>query len=293
MSFNSTGVPLLNDLYAGTDFSSLNWFEKQWAHWYIMIGDPIIATGLMSFIMHEVCPIPSPFILSTQLFFLVDCLFRTLHPVDHHRRCAVLPKVETTAYKNTYGRRTVGLHQIRSVLALRYWATWCKFYFVVIWRCLLTCPVHRSGSSTPWQKHSACRLTSCPSPHGRLWCHRSHSSFSSRTFSTTVVGYLLCYIYIQRVSEFLVIAHKLLHTGPLYKHIHKLHHQHAAPFGLAAEYAHPVETLILGAGTLSGPLLYCWYMREFHILTMYIWVVLRLFQAIDAHSGYGMYLLHF
>ena len=79
----------------------------------------------------------------------------------------------------------------------------------------------------------------------------------------------------------------MLHLGPLYKHIHKLHHQYAAPFGLAAEYAHPVETLILGAGTLSGPLLYCWYTANFHILTMYVWVVLRLFQAIDAHSGYG------
>lgn len=84
-------------------------------------------------------------------------------------------------------------------------------------------------------------------------------------------------------------AHQMLHTGILYKHIHKLHHQYAAPFGLAAEYAHPVETLILGAGTLSGPLLYCWYTRNFHILTMYVWVILRLFQAIDAHSGYGIY----
>jgi methylsterol monooxygenase len=88
----------------------------------------------------------------------------------------------------------------------------------------------------------------------------------------------------------LVVAHKMLHTGILYKHIHKLHHQHAAPFGLAAEYAHPVETFILGAGTLSGPLLYCWFTRSFHILTMYVWVVLRLFQAIDAHSGYGMHI---
>lgn len=39
---------------AGTDFSKLNWLESQWAAWYMWIGNPIIATGLMSFIMHEV-----------------------------------------------------------------------------------------------------------------------------------------------------------------------------------------------------------------------------------------------
>jgi methylsterol monooxygenase len=58
MSFNTTSVPFQHDFYPGIDFSSLNWFEKQWAAWYIAIGDPIIATGLMSFIMHEVCLFP-------------------------------------------------------------------------------------------------------------------------------------------------------------------------------------------------------------------------------------------
>lgn len=83
-------------------------------------------------------------------------------------------------------------------------------------------------------------------------------------------------------------AHQALHYGPLYKRIHKLHHKYSAPFGLAAEYAHPVETFTLGAGTIGGPLLYCYLTQNLHILTMYIWVTLRLFQAIDAHSGYGM-----
>lgn len=83
-------------------------------------------------------------------------------------------------------------------------------------------------------------------------------------------------------------AHQALHYGPLYKRIHKLHHKYSAPFGLAAEYAHPVETFTLGAGTIGGPLVYCWLTGNLHILTMYIWVTLRLFQAIDAHSGYGV-----
>ena len=82
-------------------------------------------------------------------------------------------------------------------------------------------------------------------------------------------------------------AHQLLHTPLLYKHIHKLHHKYSAPFGLAAEYAHPLEVMILGMGTIFGPLLYCWFKPNLHIVTVYMWITLRLFQAIDAHSGYG------
>lgn len=36
--------------------------------------------------------------------------------MDHYRRYAILPEVETTAYENTFSCRAVGLHQIRSVL---------------------------------------------------------------------------------------------------------------------------------------------------------------------------------
>jgi hypothetical protein len=43
------------ELYAGTDFSALNWAERQWVSWYLLIGDPVIATGLASFLLHEVC----------------------------------------------------------------------------------------------------------------------------------------------------------------------------------------------------------------------------------------------
>jgi len=82
-------------------------------------------------------------------------------------------------------------------------------------------------------------------------------------------------------------AHQALHTGILYKHIHKIHHKYSAPFGLAAEYAHPAEVFILGTGTILGPLLYCYFMRDLHICTVYVWIFLRLCQAIDAHSGYG------
>ncbi|RIA96102.1 C-4 sterol methyl oxidase [Glomus cerebriforme] len=80
--------------------------------------------------------------------------------------------------------------------------------------------------------------------------------------------------------------HRLLHYGPFYKYIHKKHHEYSAPFGLAAEYAHPLEVLILGAGTIGGPLLWVSITHNLHLITVFIWISLRLFQAIDAHSGY-------
>ena len=80
--------------------------------------------------------------------------------------------------------------------------------------------------------------------------------------------------------------HRALHWGPLYKNIHKIHHQYSAPFGMAAEYASPIEVAILGFGTVGVPLVWCGLTGDLHVLTMYTWIVLRLFQAIDAHSGY-------
>lgn len=93
-------------------------------------------------------------------------------------------------------------------------------------------------------------------------------------------------INILHVHRSLALAHQALHYGPLYRNIHKLHHRYSAPFGLAAEFAHPLEILILGMGTVGGPLLYCYLTHNLHIVTVYIWIILRLHQAVDAHSGY-------
>ena len=64
MSLNVTAAAhyaSFEETYANIDFSSLNWIEKKWAAWYILIGNPVIATGLMSFLLHEV-----GFVLSTR-----------------------------------------------------------------------------------------------------------------------------------------------------------------------------------------------------------------------------------
>merc|ERR1711991_1198512 len=75
--------------------------------------------------------------------------------------------------------------------------------------------------------------------------------------------------------------HRFLHWGPLYKHIHKLHHDYSAPFGMAAEYAHPIETFFLGFGTMLGPILFASHLSE-----VWIWLCVRLLQTVEVHSGY-------
>ena len=50
----SAGKSTMQSLYANTDFSQLNWAESLWAAWYLYFNDPVIATGLASFLLHEV-----------------------------------------------------------------------------------------------------------------------------------------------------------------------------------------------------------------------------------------------
>eukprot|EP01122_Echinamoeba_exundans_P003715 TRINITY_DN1378_c0_g2_i1.p3 TRINITY_DN1378_c0_g2~~TRINITY_DN1378_c0_g2_i1.p3 ORF type:complete len:130 (+),score=34.35 TRINITY_DN1378_c0_g2_i1:951-1340(+) len=60
-----------------------------------------------------------------------------------------------------------------------------------------------------------------------------------------------------------------------------MHHEYQAPNSLSGEYAHPAETLILGVGTIIGPL--C---LATHITSVYIWIGIRLLQVVECHSGY-------
>lgn len=45
-----------NELYGDLNMDHLNWLELKWAGYYIWMGNALLATGVMSFVMHEVSP---------------------------------------------------------------------------------------------------------------------------------------------------------------------------------------------------------------------------------------------
>lgn len=73
--------------------------------------------------------------------------------------------------------------------------------------------------------------------------------------------------------------HRFLHHKSVYKYVHKIHHEHKYPFGIAAEYAHPVETFFLGIGTLLGPLFFAK-----HMVTLWVWLFFRLVETVEDRS---------
>jgi len=78
-------------------------------------------------------------------------------------------------------------------------------------------------------------------------------------------------------------VHRLMHHKRLYKYVHKVHHTFQSPFGMVAEYAHPIETLVLGTGFFIGILL-----MTTHVIMLWAWVTFRLVETIDVHSGYDI-----
>ncbi|MBW0478873.1 hypothetical protein O181_018588 [Austropuccinia psidii MF-1] len=228
----NAGPPIANDnLYSEIDFSSLSYVENLWARWYLWFGNPIIATGVMSFILHELC-------------YFGRCI-----PWFIIGRIRAFDK-----YK---------LQPKKSVTIEDQWR--CTKY--VLWT-HFTVEIGQIWGFHPLAEFFGMATHSVPFP------------------SFTTIAYQIALFFVLE-DFFHYWAHRALHCGQLYKKIHKLHHEFSAPFGLAAEYAHPLEILILGTGTIGGPILWCLYSKgNLHIITMYIWVALRLFQAVDAHSGY-------
>lgn len=78
-------------------------------------------------------------------------------------------------------------------------------------------------------------------------------------------------------------AHRGLHHPAIYKYIHKRHHMFKSNIGIASEFAHPIEDLFANViPTIGGCLL-----MGSHVYVLWLWLVIRIFETIDAHSGYS------
>ena len=77
-------------------------------------------------------------------------------------------------------------------------------------------------------------------------------------------------------------THRLLHHRALYARFHKQHHEFKGTVGAAAEYAHPFEVVLSNQIPTLGFMLGV----GAHPLILFAWLVLRLSQTYEVHSGY-------
>jgi plant 4alpha-monomethylsterol monooxygenase len=78
-------------------------------------------------------------------------------------------------------------------------------------------------------------------------------------------------------------AHRGLHHPAIYKYIHKRHHLFKSNIGIASEFAHPIEDLTANViPTIGGCLII-----GSHAYVLWLWLVIRVFETVDAHSGYS------
>ncbi|KOS18218.1 Methylsterol monooxygenase [Escovopsis weberi] len=207
----------------------LSLLERLWSAWYEYMQNHTLATGIMSFVMHEV------------VYFGRCVPFMIADKIPAFRKYKIQNQKMPTLKEQ--------------------------------WDCCLMVLLSHFTAELP-----------------QIWFFHPVASYLGISFSTPFPSYFtmfwqICVIFCLEDSWHYWF-HRALHYGPLYKSIHKMHHTYSTPFGLAAEYASPIETMLLGVGVVGSPLVVLVLCGHLHLITMYIWIILRLWQAIDAHSGY-------
>ncbi|UJR28231.1 hypothetical protein I4U23_009481 [Adineta vaga] len=97
----------------------------------------------------------------------------------------------------------------------------------------------------------------------------------------TIVYQLMLFILSEDAIFFW--THYFLHTPWLYKTIHKKHHVYTQPTGVVSVLSDPWESLQNQIAIWFMPVL----LKEKHIFTLCLWIAIRVYQTVNAHSGYN------
>lgn len=96
-----------------------------------------------------------------------------------------------------------------------------------------------------------------------------------------IAAQVLFFVYLDDALYYFV--HRLMHTRWLYRHIHRTHHRIITPWAITGHFMHPAEYVATGMLSLVGPL-----MLGVGIIPLWIWVVVRQWEAAEGHSGYQL-----
>jgi methylsterol monooxygenase len=197
----------------------LNWVERLWAAWYLWMQNDVLATGILSFVMHEVV-----YFGRSLPWIIIDAI----------------------PYFNKY--------KIQKEKRPTFKEQWDCAMLVLLGHCTVELP--------------------------QIWLFHPIATYFGMDYGvpfpsmTKMAVQIIIFFIIEDAWHY--CFHRALHYGFLYKSIHKLHHTYSAPFGLTAEYASPIEVMLLGFGVVGTPILWVLFTNDLHLFTMYAWIFFRL-----------------
>lgn len=97
-----------------------------------------------------------------------------------------------------------------------------------------------------------------------------------------IIAQLVFFIFL---DDFLYYwMHRKMHENKwLLKHVHSVHHRIHNTVGINGNYMHWIEFTATASLMLLGPILV-----SAHLYVLWIWVVVRQFEAVDGHAGYDI-----
>lgn len=167
---------------------------------------------------------------------------------------------------------------------ITYWSLALIFYFADIY---LNPSVYKIQGKSSKNKYDVKIFTNIIINHTLILIPLSliHNFISQSSFLDPLPNYKICLLqlilnyFIHEIQFY--CTHRLLHTHYGFKYIHKVHHEYNSPIGFSAQYAHPIEFIILFVQTTNGALI-----LNMHPYLTCIWIILVNIVNVISHSGY-------